>query len=57
MPTYHIEYHIQQHRCCGRSRNIPLTLELEASSEEEARQKLKAEIPKAQLDNVILKER
>ena len=54
MPVYRVEYHILQHKCCGRTRRNTFTRDVEASSVEEAQQKVLAESPKARFDSVTL---
>jgi hypothetical protein len=51
MPLYRVEYHILQHRCCGRTRRNKFSQDVEASSAEEAQQKILVEVPKARFDS------
>lgn len=54
MPSYRVEYHVLQHRCCGRTRRSKFSQDVEASSVEEAQQKILTEVPKASFDSTYL---
>jgi len=52
MKTYSIKYHIIGKSCCGRKPKPSVTVQIEANSVDEAREKLRKKVPGARFESI-----